>query len=142
MISALLDMHPSLAELLLRVVLGVVFMSHGYPKLFKAPGPAGFAAQLKNINVPAPLLFAYVVGSVEFFGGFLVIVGLLTRAASVLIAINMIVAMWKIKFKTGLVTKVMEGGWAGGYELDLALCSIAVSLALTGPGVFSIDHLV
>jgi putative oxidoreductase len=141
MLDTLIGTHASLAALILRIVLGVVFVAHGYPKLFKEPGPKGVSGFLQTLKVPAPLFFAYVVGIVEFFGGILVIIGLLTRPAAILIAINMLVAMWTLKFKTGLVSKVMEGGWVGGYELDLVLFAMALALAVSGAGAFSIDRL-
>lgn len=141
MLDNLLGFHFGSATLLLRLVLGIIFVVHGYAKLFKDPGPKGTSSFLQSLKIPAPLFFAYVVGVVEFFGGVLVILGLLTRLAALLIAINMVVATWKVKFKTGLVTKVMEGGWSGGYELDLALFAIAVVLALLGGGRFAIDRL-
>lgn len=141
MLGTLIGTHASLAALILRIVLGVIFVAHGYPKLFKEPGLKGVSGFLQTLKVPAPLFFAYVVGIVEFFGGILVIIGLLTRPAVILIAINMLVAMWTLKFKTGLVSKVMEGGWVGGYELDLALFAMAIALAVLGAGAFSIDRL-
>jgi len=141
MLDTLIGTHASLATLILRVTLGVIFVAHGYPKLFKEPGPEGVSGFLQSLKVPAPLFFAYVVGIVEFFGGILVIVGLFTRPAAILIAINMLVAMWILKFKTGLVSKVMEGGWVGGYELDVALMAMALALAATGAGHFSLELL-
>ena len=141
MLYSLIGWHPSFSALILRLALGAVFIAHGYPKLFKAPGPKGFAQWLGSLKIPAPLFFAYVVGIAEFFGGILLVLGLCTRLAALLIAVNMIVATWKVKFKTGLVTKVMEGSWAGGFELDMSLFAMAVALAATGAGSFSVDAL-
>ncbi|MBI1805994.1 MAG: DoxX family protein [Ignavibacteria bacterium] len=142
MIGQYIGFHPSLSALLLRLALGYIFIPHGYQKLFKEPGPKGVAGFFKNIGVPAPLFFAYVVGSVEFFGGILLILGLLTRVAALLIVINMFIAIVKVKYKTGLISKVMEGGWVGGYELDLALVTMALVLVVFGSGKFSIDFVV
>jgi putative oxidoreductase len=142
MLDSLIGTHHSFASLILRIVLGYIFVAHGYPKLFKKDfGPRGFAAFLKNLNIaPAPF-WAYAVGISEFFGGLLLIVGLLTRLDAFLIACVMTVAMWKVKFKTGLFAKTMEGGWVGGYELDLSLWVIAVALMVSGGGTFSLDSL-
>ena len=143
MINHLIGFHPSLSALVLRLVLGIIFIAHGYAKLFKKDfGPKGFAGFLRNMGSPAPMFFAYLVGSVEFYGGLLLIAGLFTRLAALAIAINLIVAMWKVKFKTGLIAKVMEGGWVGGYELDLALSAMAFVLTIFGSGKFSIDFIV
>ncbi len=139
MINTFFGFHPSFVMLVLRLVIGIIFIAHGYTKLFKAPGPQGTAGYLKSLNIPAPLLFAYVVGIVEFFGGIFLVLGLFTRYAGIAIAVNMLVAMSKVKFRTGLVTKVMQGGWAGGFELDLSLFSIALAMIFLGGGKFSVD---
>ncbi|MBI4548499.1 MAG: DoxX family protein [Ignavibacteriae bacterium] len=89
-----------------------------------------------------PLFLAYVVGYVEFFGGTLLIHGLFTRLVAIAIAIDMLIAIWKVKFKIGLITKIMEAGWVGGYELDLALFTMAFVLAIFGSGTFSMDFIV
>ncbi len=142
MLDSLIGIHHSFAALVLRIVLGIIFVAHGYPKLYKKDfGPKGFAAFLKNLNVVPPLFWAYAVGITEFFGGLCLILGIWTQLASFLIACIMMAAMWKVKFKTGLFAKTMEGGWVGGYELDLSLGAIAVGLTVSGGGVFSLDHL-
>jgi putative oxidoreductase len=142
MLDTLVGTHHSFAALVLRVVVGYIFMHHGYPKLFKIDfGPRGFAGVLKTLNIPFPLFFSYLAGMAEFFGGALLILGLLTRLGALLIAIVMVVAMWKVKFRTGLLTRVLESGRAGGYELDLALFATAVALFVSGGGSFSIDSL-
>jgi len=142
MLDELIGTHHSFSALVLRLVLGYVFVAHGYPKLFKKEfGPRGFSAFLTNLEIPFPLFFAYVVGISEFFGGLLLILGFLTRLGAFLVACVMIVAMWKVKWKTGLFAKTMEGGWVGGYELDLSLFVIALALMASGAGVFSVDHL-
>ena len=139
----LIGFHPSLSALALRLALGIIFIPHGYQKLFKKDvGPKTTAGFFASIGIPAPLFFAYVVGGVEFFGGILLILGLWTRLAALLIAINMIVAIAKVKFKTGLVEKVVDGKWVGGYELELALLAMACVLVVFGSGNFSIDFIV
>jgi putative oxidoreductase len=142
MINHLIGVHPSLAMLILRLTLGIILIPHGYRKLFeKISGPRELSTGLRNIGIPAPLFFAYVVGIVEFFGGILLVAGLFTRGAALVAAIDMIVAIVKVKFKTGLLSRVMEGGWVGGYELDLALLAISLVLFIFGGGKFSFDWL-
>lgn len=142
MLDSLVGNHPSFAALVLRVVIGIIFVAHGYQKLFKKDlGPKGFSAFLQSIRIPAPLFFAYAVGIVEFFGGLLLIVGLWSRLVALLIALDMASAMITVRFKTGLLEKVMEGNRVGGYELHLSLFAIAIALAASGAGVFSVDRL-
>jgi uncharacterized membrane protein YphA (DoxX/SURF4 family) len=71
-----------------------------------------------------------VLGGTEFFGGILLVLGLFTQVAAALIAFTMLVAIWKVKRAQGFV---------GGYEFELALFVIAVSLMLTGPGAYALD---
>jgi putative oxidoreductase len=142
MLDTLIGTHHSFAALALRVVLGYIFINHGHPKLFKKDfGPRGFSGFLKNLKIPFPLFFSYAVGVSEFFGGLLLVLGLVTRLDAFLIAVIMLIAIWKVKFRTGLTAKVIEGGRVGGYELDLSLLAIAVALLVVGGGTFSLDHL-
>src|SRR3989338_8964949 len=119
------------APFLLRVVLGLVFIAHGYPKLF-----GGFTQTVgffESVGIKPAKFWVFVVGAVEFFGGVALVVGFLTQIAAALIAINMLVAtiyVKKIKFKKGLVD---------GYEFDLILLAAALALLFLGPGAFSID---
>ena len=69
-------------------------------------------------------------GGVEFFGGIALIVGFATQLAAALVAVNMLVAISKVKFKQGLVN---------GYEFDLVLLVIALALLVLGPGAYALD---
>ena len=120
--------YAHFAPLLLRVVLGLVFIVHGYPKLFGGFGQTvGF---FESISIRPAKFWVFVVGIVEFFGGIALILGFATQLAALLIAINMLVAIYKVKFKQG---------FSGGYEFDLTLLVIALSLILTGAGAYAID---
>lgn len=127
MLSFLLN--PSLAHFILRVVLGLLFIIHGYPKLFKNFN--GFAGWLNSIGLKPGKFWALVAGAVEFFGGLLLIIGLWTQVVGLLIAVQMLVAMWKVKWgKVGLTD---QGGW----ELDLIYLVAGLVLAMTGGGMYS-----
>ena len=116
------------APFLLRVVLGLVFIAHGYPKLF-----GGFTQTVgffESVGIKPAKFWVFVVGAVEFFGVIALVLGFATQIAAALIAINMFVAIWKVKFKMGFIN---------GYEFDLVLLVMALSLALTGAGAYAID---
>ena len=114
--------------LLLRVALGLVFIAHGYPKLFKNFGQtAGF---FDSIGIRPAKFWVFVVGGVEFFGGIALVAGFATQLAAALIAANMAVAIGKVKFKQGFVS---------GYEFDLVLLLVAVALLVLGPGAYALD---
>ena len=124
---ALLD-YSNFGPLILRLVLGLVFVAHGYPKLF-----GGFSQTVgffESVGIKPGKFWVFVVGAVEFFGGIALVLGFATQLAALLIAINMVVAMAKVKFKIGFVN---------GYEFDLILLAAALSLTLTGAGAFAID---
>lgn len=133
-IGDMLSLFPDLfafqnfAPLILRVVLGVIFIVHGWPKLFK--DNSGFAGFLETLGFKPGIFWAYLVAAVEFFGGVLLVLGFLTQLAAALIALEMLVVIFKVKFQKGL---------ADGYEFDLALLAMAVSLMLLGPGAWSLD---
>lgn len=114
------------AFLVLRVVLGVIFIIHGYDKLFGDSGIAEFSGFLTSLGVVAPMFFAWVVSLVEFLGGIAVLLGIMTRPAALLLAINMLVAFYLTK-----------GSLPKG-DLDFALFGIALALAMSGSGKYSI----
>lgn len=117
-----------LGLLILRVALGIVFISHGYPKLTQGAAMQPFFVQL---GLPASLV--YVAGVLEFFGGGLLILGLFTQAAAFLLAVQMAVAIWKAHSGQGILA-VHE------YEFPLVLAAACLALTTTGAGLLSIDH--
>ena len=123
-----LFVYSGIGLFVLRVVLGVVFIVHGYPKLFRNfSQTVGF---FESIGIRPGRMWVFIVGAVEFFGGIALIAGFATQLVAALIVINMLVAIAKVKFKQGFV---------GGYEFDLALLAMAAALIFTGPGAFAID---
>ena len=118
------------ALLLLRSALGVIFIYHGYPKLF---GHAQDA--VKNfVDMGFPGYFAYLAGVVEFFGGCMLIVGLFTRVAGLFIALVMAVGLWKAHHI------LLDPLAVRNYELPLVLAVSAFALASLGAGLISFDH--
>jgi putative oxidoreductase len=128
---------PSLAPLVLRATVGVIMAAHGYQKLMG--GPANFGdTMLRDIGVPAPIFMGYVVTFVELFGGLLLIAGLATRIAALLIAVNLTVAVLTVKTGIGLIAPM--GAPLPGAELDLALIAGALAVLALGPGRLSVDY--
>lgn len=122
-------LNPPLAQLILRVVLGALFIAHGYPKLFK--NFSGFAGWLESLGFRPAKFWAFVAGAVEFFGGILLVLGLWIPVVGILLVLEMLVAMWKVKWgKVGLTD-------AGGWELDLIYLAVALALVLMGGGMYS-----
>ncbi|OLE57987.1 MAG: hypothetical protein AUG13_01285 [Chloroflexi bacterium 13_1_20CM_2_59_7] len=125
-----LDRLQPLALLVLRVVLGVVMIGHGYPKVFG--GLSHHVQMVSGLGLPG--WWAYLSAAAEFFGGIAVIAGLFTRAASLAIMIDLAVAIWKVHWKNGLLSN-------GGYQFPLALESIAFALIFFGAGPIALDSI-
>lgn len=110
---------------LLRVVLGIIFIAHGWAKVSGMEGTIGFFASLG-----LPAFAAYVVAYVEFLGGIAVLLGVFSRIAAYLLAVTMVVAIFLVKIKAGFL---------GGYELDLILLASALVVAWSGAGPYSVS---
>ena len=124
-----LDRVRPLALLVLRLALGAIMIAHGYHKVFGGLSKhAGFVASL---GIPGWL--GYVSAFTEFVGGMLLVAGLLTRLAAIAICINLLVAVFKVHWRQGLV---------GGYEFPLSLAAIAFALIFYGAGPISIDWVI
>jgi putative oxidoreductase len=117
--------------LLLRIALGVIFLSHGYPKVAHLRG----AAQMQSFFVEhgLPGYFLYVSGVLETFGGGLLLLGLFTRAAAVLLGLEMCVAIWKVHSGHGYLA-------VHDYEFPLTLATACFALATIGAGLISLDQ--
>lgn len=123
-----LEKLKPLGLLVLRVALGASFIFHGYPKL---SDPAHALKEFSGYGFPS--YFAYISGILEVFGGGLLIVGLLTRGAALLLAIEMGLVLGR-----SIIPSV--GIYAfGRYEFPLLLDAMALALVTTGAGLISID---
>src|ERR687898_2522063 len=109
----------------IRILAGITFIAHGLPKFEDIAGTQGFFG---SIGLPPEL--AIPIGLLEVIGGIFLIVGVLTRITAALLIIDMIGAIFLVKLPDGFV---------GGYELELLLIAISISLLLVGPGRISIE---
>jgi putative oxidoreductase len=119
-----------LSLLLLRLALGGIFMWHGYPKLFTSH----ILALQTFAHLGFPAYFATISGALEFFGGMLLIVGLLTRLTALLLSIEMGIALARVIIPQSNIYAVSR------YELPLMLCTAAFALATVGAGAISLDR--
>jgi putative oxidoreductase len=118
---------------ILRLVIGTVFLIHGWQKI-SVFGLTGVTGMLAGLGIPLPNVAAVILIMVELLGGALLIVGLGTRWAATLIAIDMLVAILTVHMKHGFFSA------SQGVEFPLTLAAGAVCLALAGPGAASIDQ--
>jgi putative oxidoreductase len=119
------------ALVLLRVVLGVVFIAHGGQKLFQF-GIAGTTAAFADMGVVLPAMTAPVVAFVEFFGGIALVIGLFARVAAAGVAVVMLGAILMVHLPAGFFLP-------DGMEFALVNFAIAVAIAIVGPGAYSLD---
>lgn len=122
------------ALLLTRLALGIVFVAHGWQKLF-TNGIDGTAVFFDKSGVPAATVAAWFAALVELAGGVALILGFAVAVAGVLLVIDMIGAFVFVHAGSGLLVG------EGGYELVLVLGAASLLLAATGSGRFGIDHL-
>lgn len=127
--------------LILRVALGITFPFHGWLKINPngpVKGPAGFAAGLKQMGVPLPLFFAWIVVLLETAGAGLLILGLGTRILAAGLAIDMLMAIWLVKRRMMKAAFMDQKGQ--GWEFEFALMAQALALVFTGAGSISLDR--
>ena len=135
------------APLPLRLILGFGFIYHGFPKI-SAEGHQSFVGILTRIQVPAPGVAAWVAGVVEFVGGIALILGVFVTIASVLLAVDMLVALFKVHWAAGFSFMNFTGvGPNGptfglpGYEVNLLYIAGLLALILGGAGALSFESL-
>jgi uncharacterized membrane protein YphA (DoxX/SURF4 family) len=121
--------------ILVRIIVGLIFLSEGiqkyvYPELL---GPGRFL----KIGFSDPMFWAYFAGSFEVICGAFIVLGLLTRLASIPLLIVMITAFITTKWPI-LINK---GAWAMAHEYrtDFAMTLLLIYLLISGGGKWSID---
>jgi putative oxidoreductase len=125
------DRLQPLALLGLRLLLGAVMIHHGYGKVFQG-GLQRHVHMVGSLGLPGWL--AYPSACTEFFGGILLVLGVVTRFVSLLVLIDMAVAIWKVHWKNGMFGP-------GGYEFPLSLAVIAFALISFGGGPIALDRI-
>jgi len=128
------ETFKDLAPFALRLAVGLVFFVHGYQKLtvFKTEG---VTQMLQGLGVPAPEIFAVILIAVELVGGAALVLGFFTHWAAKLTGIVALVAL--------ILVHLPNGFWLAdnGYEFMLLILAATISLAVTGGGRWSLDHL-
>jgi putative oxidoreductase len=132
--------NVDLVPLFIRLALAVVFIYHGYAKVFQ--GGHGFIAELMagKMAVPkdtfVPQLLGWLAAVTEFFGGIFLGLGLLSRIWGLGQVILMAVAIATVTGTKGF------GSLKGGYEYNFVLMVMAGAILFGGPGAFSLDRLI
>lgn len=125
--------------LILRLVVGALFIGHGTQKLFgwfEGGGPQGTGQFYQGLGFRPGLPMAVLGGVSEAGGGTLLVLGLLTPLGAAAIIGMMVTA--------GVAVHAKNGVWNtnGGFELPLVFGTAAATLVFTGPGRYSLDRAV
>jgi putative oxidoreductase len=133
--------------LILRVIIGIGFMAHGWAKLSR--GPAGFEKLLVQTGVPLAHITAWLVPFVELLGGLALILGLFVTITAIPLIITMLVAMFTVQIHYGYssvktIGLTPQGPLFGppGYEINLLYIAGLVALMFSGDGKYSLRNLI
>lgn len=121
--------------LIIRLVVGILFIGHGAQKLFGwfgGYGLKGTGGWLESIGLKPGVLMAFLAGAGELVGGVLFAAGVFTWAGAALITITMLVATFTVHLKNGLWNA------QNGFELNLVFIAVAIGVALIGPGAYTL----
>ena len=120
------------ALLILRVITGTVLIHHGYEKLANIENFAD--AFVRPLHLPFPIFLSYIAAFSEIGGSWLLIIGLATRFGALAIVGTISVAIYHALVTSGFNIFLLE--------LLLLYFASATSIALTGPGNFSLDEVI
>ncbi len=123
------------SPLLIRFVLGIVFVPHGYDKLFVGK-IATYVKNFASLGLEPALPITYFLGTLEFFGGILLAIGLFTRPIAFMFFIEMAVATFLVHWPNGWFAT------ARGVELVILLSLTSLAFAAKGGGRFSVDRMI
>lgn len=127
----------SLTPLVVRVIVGVVMVVHGWQKLMG--GPVGFGLAMNTaFGVPFPVLTGWAVTLVELVGGLLLLLGLASRVTALVLTVELVLAILVVNVHVGFVTPMSGGG--SGVEFPLTVIAGLLVILFTGPGPVSLDN--
>jgi putative oxidoreductase len=125
----------NLSMLILRIVIGVIFVAHGAQKLFgtfDGIGLEGTAKMVEGLGFGNAYPIAVVWACIEFVGGIFLILGILARCSAFAIALTMLIRLWKINLMYGFFIE------NGGIEYGLLIIGACIPLIFMGGGSWSV----
>lgn len=118
-----------LSLMVLRLAFGVIFVAHGYPTLAHRTSAVHTMFGQHGI----PVYWVYVSGVLEVFGGGLLVAGLFTRAVALLLAMEMLLMIWKVSPPHSYFA-------VNEYAYPMVVAAGCLVLATTGAGTISVDY--
>lgn len=127
------DPYKDIGLLILRVGLGIMFMLHGYPKVFGGPemwAEVGSATQSIGIDF-SPVFFGFMAGITELFGGLFLLLGLFFKPALGMLTVVMAVAT---------ASHISAGDSFSAVSQSIEIAIVFISLFFIGSGKYSLDR--
>ncbi len=125
--------YRNVGLLIIRIGLGIMFILHGFPKMFGGPDTwveVGSAMQYLGIDF-APMFFGFMAGVTEFFGGIFLLCGLFFMPSVIFLFIVMLVAT---------VQHIGAGDGFVSYSHSIEMAIVMFGLLFIGPGKYSLDR--
>jgi putative oxidoreductase len=125
------ELGRPLAETAMRVFAGIALIVHGWPKI---QNPLGMAGMVEGLGFAPGVFWAPLLAATEFFGGILLVLGLLTRPAAfatTIVLLTTVYAHWV----------AMGQGWSGA-ELSILWSTILLYFVMAGGNRFSVDAMI
>jgi len=123
--------------LLVRVVVGLLFIGHGLQKTlgwFGGQGLAKWTEDVAKLGLEPASFWAPLEAGAELAGGIMLVLGLFASVGAALIVADMLVAIVKVHAPKGLWSQ------QGGFEYNLVLIAILVAIGIMGPGLYSLER--
>jgi putative oxidoreductase len=142
MLKKIVQTNGDTSTLILRVLLGIVFLPHGLQKVFGLFGGYGYTGTIGfftgTLGISA--LFAFLAIAAEFLGSLGLITGLFTRIAALGIGVMISVAALMLHVQNGFFMNWFGNQKGEGFEYHILVAAIAATLVIRGGGKWSLDR--
>jgi len=140
MLARVFGNQRDLALLLVRIVLGGIFILYGWKHI---EGLTGYTNLFVALNIPAAQVLAPLIAWLEFLGGIAILAGIFTRYSGLLLAGLMVVAILMVKFPAATANPEdilgLTNSQSASWNIDLSLLTMSLALLLLGPGKWSLE---
>ena len=142
MLKKIVQTNADTSTLILRVLLGIVFLPHGLQKVFGLFGGYGYTGTMGFFTGPLgiPALFAFLAIAAEFLGSLGLITGLFTRIAALGIGVTISVAALMLHVQNGFFMNWFGNQKGEGFEYHILVAAITAVLVIKGGGKWSLDR--